>query len=95
MANFVIKKSGEKEPFDPMKIEAAIRAAASEANLTDEKIESLVNRVTAIIIEMATQKDEIATSEIKDRILKELDVLEPSVAEAWRRFEGAKEKQAG
>ncbi len=87
MAKFVIKRSGEKEIFDPMKMEESIRMAAKDANLPQERIENLVNKVAAVIIEMATKKDEILTSEIRARILKELDILEPSVAEAWRKFE--------
>ncbi|MDD3614518.1 MAG: ATP cone domain-containing protein [Candidatus Pacebacteria bacterium] len=94
MARFVIKKTGEKEPFDPIKVEDSIRAAAADANLTPERTESVVNRVAAVIIEMATKRDEIATSEIRARILKELDVLEPAVAEKWRKFEEEHQKTA-
>jgi len=94
MARFVIKKSGEKEPFDPTKIGDSIRAAAAEANLTPERTESVVNRVAAVIIEMAAQKEEIATSEIRARILKELEILEPSVAEVWKKFEAEHNKTA-
>ncbi|HOK20990.1 MAG TPA: ATP cone domain-containing protein [Candidatus Paceibacterota bacterium] len=94
MARFVIKKTGEKEPFDPTKVEDSIRAAAADANLTPERTESVVNRVAAVIIEMATKREEIATSEIRARILKELEVLEPSVAEAWKKFEQEHNKTA-
>ncbi|MGB9847606.1 MAG: ATP cone domain-containing protein [Minisyncoccia bacterium] len=93
MANFVIKKSGEKEPFDPTKIENSIRAAAIDAGLTPEKIDEIANRVAKIVIEAVAEKDEVNTSEIKEKILAELDVVEPAVADAWRKFEEAKQNQ--
>jgi len=43
---------------------------------------------------MAAQKEEIATSEIRARILKELEILEPSVAEVWKKFEAEHNKTA-
>ncbi|MGB9847599.1 MAG: ATP cone domain-containing protein [Minisyncoccia bacterium] len=93
MAIFVIKKSGEKEPFDPMKIENSIRAAATDAGLPTEKIEELVSRVAKIVIDQLVDKNEVVTSEIKERILAELDSIDPAVSEAWRKFDEAKENQ--
>lgn len=93
MAIFVIKKTGEKEPFDPMKIENSIRAAATDAGLLAERINELVNRVAKVVIDAVVDKNEVATSEIKQRILTELDEIEPAVAEAWRKFDEAKENQ--
>jgi transcriptional regulator NrdR family protein len=93
MTNFVIKKSGEREPFDPMKIENSIRAAATDAGLPTERINELVNRVAKVVIDAVVDKNEVATSEIKKRILAELDEIEPAVADAWRQFDEAKENQ--
>ncbi len=47
----------------------------------------MVEEVAATVIQMAEEKDEIATSEIKEKILSELDVVEPAVSEAWRKHE--------
>ena len=93
MTNFVIKKSGEREPFDPMKIENSIRAAATDAGLPIERIDELVNRVAKIIIDAVVDKNEVATLEIKEMILAELDEIEPAVAEAWRKFDELKTNQ--
>lgn len=90
MANFVIKKDGEKEPFDAKKIEASIRAAASEANLSEERVNKVVEQVSSVAIQLAEEKEEIATAEIKEKILSELDILEPSVSEVWRKHEQEK-----
>jgi|YelNatPaOPRAMG01_1025707.scaffolds.fasta_scaffold38739_1 transcriptional regulator NrdR family protein len=93
MTNFVIKKSGEREPFDPMKIENSIRAAATDAGLPTERINELVSRVAKVVVDAVVDKNEVATSEIKTRILAELDEIEPAVADAWRQFDEAKENQ--
>jgi transcriptional regulator NrdR family protein len=87
MAKFVIKRSGEREIFDPMKIEESIRKAARDANLSEERIGDLIDKIATVIIETATKKEEITTSEIRTRILKELDILEPVVSEVWKKFE--------
>lgn len=90
MANFVIKRDGSKEPFDPEKIRKSIEAAANEAGLAGERKGEVISQVAAATIDMADQKDEIATSEIKDKILSELDRIEPSVSAAWRKHEQEK-----
>jgi len=92
MAKFVIKKSGEKEPFDAKKIEVSIMAAASEANLPKERADGVAKQVSSVVIQLAEGKEEITTADIKAKILSELDVLEPSVSEAWRKYEQGKGK---
>jgi len=86
MAKFVIKKDGEKEPFDAQKIRASIMGAASDANLLEERKNEVVKQVLSAVMQMAGGKEEIATTEITEKILSELDVLEPSVSEAWKKF---------
>ena len=90
MAKFVIKKSGEKEPFDAKKIEASIIVAASEVNLPKERVDEMVKQVLSVVIQLVEGKEEIATAEIKEKILSELDVLEPSVSAAWRKYDQEK-----
>jgi DNA polymerase III delta prime subunit len=46
--------------------------------------------VAAKVVRIADEKEEIATSEIKEIILNELDLLEPAVAGAWRRYDQEK-----
>ena len=90
MAKFVIKKDGEKEPFDAKKIKASIRAAALETDLSEERVNEVVEQVSSAAIQLAEEEKEIATAEIKEKILSELDALEPSVSEAWRKHEQEK-----
>ncbi len=87
MAKEVIKKDGAKEPFDAEKIKNSIAAAAQRTELSEERKNEVVEKVAATVIQMAEEKDEIATSEIKEKILSELDVVEPAVSEAWRKHE--------
>ena len=90
MAKFVIKKDGKKEPFDAEKIKKSIIASAQTANLSEKQMKKVVKKVSKAAIKLAKKKEEIATSEIKAKILSELDVLEPSVSEVWRKHEQEK-----
>jgi len=87
MAKEVIKKDGAKEPFDAEKIKNSILGAAQRTDLSEERKNEVVEEVAAAVIQMAEEKDEIATSEIKAKILSELDIVEPAVSEAWRKYE--------
>jgi transcriptional regulator NrdR family protein len=92
MANFVIKKDGTKEPFDTEKIRRSITAAAQTTNLSEERMKEVVDQVSGAAMQLAEGKEEIATSELREKILSELDITEPSVSEAWRRYEQEKGK---
>ncbi|PIU75028.1 MAG: hypothetical protein COS76_02920 [Candidatus Portnoybacteria bacterium CG06_land_8_20_14_3_00_39_12] len=87
MAKEVIKKDGAKEPFDAEKIKNSILGAAQRTDLSEERKNEVVEQVAATVIQMAEEKDEIATSEIKEKILSELDIVEPVISEAWRKYE--------
>jgi len=92
MANEVIKKDGSREPFDAEKIRNSIRAACQEAGLEEGRKNEVVEQVAKVAIELADSKEEIATSEIKEKILSELDNIEPSVSAAWRKHEETEEE---
>ncbi len=92
MANEVIKKDGTREPFDPEKIKTSIKAAVQETNLSEERKNEVVEQVASVAIKMAEEREEIATSEIKEKILNELDRVEPSVSAVWRRYDQEKKE---
>jgi len=92
MANFVIKKDGRKEPFDAEKVRRSIVAAAQRTELSDERRNEVVQQVSSVVLQLAAGKEEIPTAEIREKILSELSTVEPSVAEAWRKYEQEKSK---
>ncbi len=91
MAKEVTKKNGTKEPFDAEKIKNSIRAAAKGTNLSEERKNEVVVQVAATIIQMTEGRDEIATLEIKEKILSELDTVEPAISAEWRKYDQEKE----
>ena len=92
MANFVIKKDGSKEPFDEGKIKKSIELAVKQANLPEDRVNELVEQVSRVALQVAEGKEEIATTELREKILSELDNLEPSVSEDWRKYDQEKGK---
>ena len=90
LSKLVIKKDGTKEPFDAEKIKNSILGAAQRTDLSEERKNEVAEEVAATVIQMAEGKDEIATSEIKEKILSELDSVEPAISEAWKKYEQEK-----
>lgn len=90
MAKEVIKKDGSKQLFDAGKIKKAISMAANRTGLSEERKNEVAGRVANAVIQMADAKEEIATSEIREKVLSELDAMEPSVAESWRKYDQEK-----
>jgi len=90
MANEVIKKDGSREPFDPEKIKNSIRKASQKTDLGEDRVNEVVEQASKAVIELADTKEEIRSSEIREKILSELDNIEPKIAEAWRDYEKTK-----
>ena len=86
MATQVIKKDGTKASFDGAKIKRAVEAAAKEAGLTPEQVGETVSQVYGAALELADSQEEIATNELRDKILSELDKVQPAAAAAWRKY---------
>lgn len=92
MAQFVVKKDGTKEPFDAEKIKRALQGAAKGISLSEERVNEVVQQVSDAAVQLAATKEEIPTAEIRDKILSELDAVEPSISEVWRRHQAEKGK---
>ncbi len=90
MAQTVIKRDGSKEPFDAGKVRRAIEDAAREAGLEDARVGEVAEQVAGAALQLAESKEEITTSELRDKILSELDSVEPSVSEGWRKYDEAR-----
>ncbi len=92
MTKFVIKEDNSKELFDAGKVERAIRAAAQAVDFSEERIQELAKSVLLKVFELIQDNEEVAASEIKNVILSELDILEPSVSASWRDYDKTKAK---
>lgn len=90
MAKEVIKKDGTKEPFDVNKIKKALEGSTKNVGLEAERAKAVIEEVSNAVIALAESKEEIATSEIRDKILSELDRIEPAVSAGWRKYEQEK-----
>ena len=90
MASEVIKKDGTKVPFEAEKIKRAIASAAQRVDLSEERRAEVVEQVLSSVIRLAEEKEEIATAQLRAEVLSELDAIEPSISEAWRKYEQEK-----
>lgn len=87
----VIKKDGTKVPFSEDKIKSSIVVSAMEAGLSQEKAEGLANEVSRSVVS-ALEGEEVASTQIRDKVLTELGISAPAVAQSWRQYEEAKGK---
>ncbi|MDP2640964.1 MAG: ATP cone domain-containing protein [Candidatus Yanofskybacteria bacterium] len=90
MAEHVVKKDGTKEPFDAAKIRQAITLAAQEAG--KEIDQRLIDRVTQPALNFAEDRQEVATKELREILLSELEKEAPEIAAAWRAHDQKKGK---
>jgi transcriptional regulator NrdR family protein len=92
MAKFVVKKSGEKIPYDIEKIKGAVMAASRDAGLPKEKAGEIAEKVLELVDMAIGAREEVPTSEIKERILAELDSMAPDISKAWRAYDEKNKK---
>ncbi len=86
----VIKRDGSRETFDAEKLKSAIASAAREAGHDDTRVASIVDQASAGVLALAGGVEEISTSELKLKILADLDTLAPEVGAAWRKHDAEK-----
>ncbi|MGD0576791.1 MAG: ATP cone domain-containing protein [Candidatus Staskawiczbacteria bacterium] len=87
MANFVIKKDGTKVPFDAEKIKSAVMAAASQAGVAEDAASDTAQKVVDAVSMAFSGQEETPTSEIKEKVLSELDAIAPDVSASWRKYD--------
>ena len=90
MATSVTKKDGSKQSFDEGKIKGSIQLACQDAGISPERTAEIVNQVLPSVLTVAAAREEVATSELREAILREMEAKEPAAAEAWRKHETAK-----
>ena len=87
MANFIIKKDGTKEPFNVQKIKSAVLAAATQAGVTAEEGAEIAEKVASTIVQSVANLSDVLGVEVRARALSQLDVIAPTVAEAWKKYD--------
>ncbi|OGZ71922.1 MAG: hypothetical protein A2908_02465 [Candidatus Staskawiczbacteria bacterium RIFCSPLOWO2_01_FULL_38_12b] len=90
MITTVIKKDGTKVPFDLERMKSSIAAAAEDAGLLEEEKNSAVEQISSSVIIGLGSKEAVSSSEIKGKILAELEVSYPDIAQAWKKYEQSK-----
>ena len=69
----VVKKDGDKEPFDRAKLERSIATACRKRDVPPERIERLI---TSIQRQLETQGDEVTTTQIGEAVMDGLKALD-------------------
>jgi transcriptional regulator NrdR family protein len=90
MATFVTKNDGSRIAYDVEKIKHGVMSAAMEAELSEEEAEKIAEEISASISATFEGVEEVSTTEIREKILSELDATHPVVSEAWRKYEEGK-----
>ena len=66
----VVKKDGRREPFSQDKLRQKIRVALTKRPVSEETVDSIVNRVESAVMQMGTK--EVSSAEIGEAVLREL-----------------------
>jgi len=69
----VVKKNGEREPFDRAKLERSIAIACRKRDVPPERIDKLIS---AIQRQLETRGDEVTTSQIGEAVMDGLKALD-------------------
>jgi transcriptional repressor NrdR len=69
----VVKKNGEREPFDRSKLERSIAIACRKRDIPAERIDRLI---TSIQRQLETRGDEVTTSRIGEAVMDGLKALD-------------------
>ena len=69
----VVKKTGEREPFDRSKLERSIAIACRKRDVAPERIERLI---TSIQRQLETRGDEVTTNQIGEAVMDGLKAID-------------------
>ena len=74
------------------KIKSAVTAAASQAGFSPDEASNTAMKVLDSVIMAFGDREEVPTSEIKGKVLSDLDTMAPEVLAAWKQYEEARGK---
>ena len=80
----IIKRTGQKEDWNERKLKQSIMNAAEDAGLSTGEMNSITQKVFVKIDQLLKDKEEATSYLIRNEVLKELDMENKKVADAWR-----------
>ena len=83
----IIKRNGEKEPFNEEKIKKSIENAVKQAGFSVEEKKSLINDTYTRAVKVARSRDQIQARAIRNEIMNYLQHEDKEVATAWENYE--------
>jgi transcriptional regulator NrdR family protein len=83
----VIKKSGKREMFNPDKVTRSVNKAIIDAGMLTEDKKAITQQVVEEATRLAEGKTTVASSALRENILNGLEKADPTVAQAWRKFD--------
>ena len=83
----VIKRNGKKEQFRPQKLRKSIENAVSDSGSTITNEMKAIEHATQDAEELAMNRNEISTKDLRNEVLNDLESDAPKVAQAWRNYE--------
>jgi transcriptional regulator NrdR family protein len=88
----VIKKGGEREKFNLNKIKKSLIFAIEATELSQEKKNELVEKITKKVLDFVKERKEVFTAEVEAKILLELEENCPEAAKLWREYRLQKQR---
>jgi len=83
----VIKRNGKKEPFRPQKLRKSIENAVTDAGFTVTDQMRTIEHATQDAENLARNRNEISTREIRNEVINDLESDAPEVARSWKNYE--------
>ena len=80
----VIKRNGRREKFKREKISKGIERASKRAEIASKKAKEIATRVAKRVEDYFKSRDEVDSSDIRDRVMSELDREERRIASEFR-----------
>ncbi len=82
----VIKRDNRKEDFSRDKIRRSVENAARRVKLDSSRSRDIADRVARSVDEHFRDRNEVRATDIRDRVLSELDKEEKRISKEFRSF---------
>lgn len=83
----VIKSNGKREQFSPEKVKNSVENAVKDAGFSPQEKMNVIEHASQDVIQMAQNKNQIQTKQIRDTVLNDLEQDDQQVANAWKQYE--------